>query len=420
VSTSSKDATAPHDGTVDEVTHPEHEVSTGNGKRSDEPSEFGAGFVAGIAAAVQGEPVAGADTNLAGAVALGWYVAALAHEGPMLESAAAARGDLMTTAALADRQVADFCLTQVQAAFAKLNGLVDKSTLRLPALATLEACIGEDAKRQHAAAAVDGKTLAILSAVDSRVGRAYGVGRALLNLTTQPVGNATLANQLSPERVAPVMAALDDISSALSPHAGHSVRASLKEWYESVSDHSPVVSDEPSARLQLSRQGELWRSLLSGEKSGLDMLEIQDYTDAADRLSQHTRTVAGRLIVQFRWAAVAIVVLFAGGIALAALDTKSAAPGIAGAGTILASLGLTWKGAGRALGQLTGRLERPLWGAELDTAITQAITLLAHEDNKKKDPEKQNDRDIAQQRREVAVALGAVRREKAQESSGSA
>jgi hypothetical protein len=90
-----------------------------------------------------------------------------------------------------------------------------------------------------------------------------------------------------------------------------------------------------------------------------------------------------------------IVALFAGGVALIVVTGTDAAV-VAGAGTILASLGLSWRGLGRSLGGLAGKLERPLWGAEIDVAITRAITLLPREKG----------RDATEQRRKVAVALG--------------
>ena len=49
---------------------------------------------------------------------------------------------------------------------------------------------------------------------------------------------------------------------------------------------------------------------------------------------------------------------------------------VAGAGALLASFGLTWKGIGGSLGAIGGKVEIQLWGAELDTAIADAITLL--------------------------------------------
>ncbi|MGZ4171565.1 MAG: hypothetical protein ACXVRN_09380, partial [Solirubrobacteraceae bacterium] len=41
-----------------------------------------------------------------------------------------------------------------------------------------------------------------------------------------------------------------------------------------------------------------------------------------------------------------------------------------------ASAGLTWKGVGNALGGPAGALEQHVWGAELDAAIADAVTLL--------------------------------------------
>ena len=62
------------------------------------------------------------------------------------------------------------------------------------------------------------------------------------------------------------------------------------------------------------------------------------------------------------------------------LSQGSSSQLVAGATSVLAALGLTWKGLGGTIGQLAGRLEQPLWGAVLDDAIADAITLLP--DNK--------------------------------------
>jgi hypothetical protein len=379
---------------------------SGNGKTAGDPSAFGSGFVAGVVAAIRDQETGGAEAHITGALALGWYVAALTHPGEIRQTSAAFRGDLMTITALQDAHVVEYCLSQIQVAFAKLEDLVEKSTLALPTLDALRQCVSDDAQRRLHAGELDPKALAVLSAVDSRLGRAYGIGRALLNLTSRPSPHTRLADHLGLAQVAPLAAGLDDLSSALPAHAGHSVRASLHEWHISVASNSTVVADEANAWLQLARQGELWRSLLTGEKSGPDMLEIEDYIDAADRLSARARTVILRLLKQFWWAALVAAALFAGGIVIVLRDTQSAAAIVAGAGTILAALGLSWRGAGRALGQLTGKLEQPLWGAEIDTAITQAITLLAREQTKNRLGRNTTKRDATAHRRKVAVALG--------------
>jgi hypothetical protein len=66
---------------------------------------------------------------------------------------------------------------------------------------------------------------------------------------------------------------------------------------------------------------------------------------------------------------------------------------VAGATSVLAGLGLTWKGLGTALGQLAEKLEQPLWGAVVDDAIDDAITLLPDKKAEKGD------------RRQVALAM---------------
>jgi len=364
----------------------------------DAPGEFPSAFVDAVAASVKRPDAASKDVAVA--LALGWYLAALSHPGAVVKSAAAARGDLAGLAALTEGQVLDYCASQVEVACARLRELVEKSGLALPELTDLRASLETDG-RQAAAEHVDACVIAALGAADFKLGKAYGVGRGLLNLTTRPREHATLAHHLTEERVAPLSAAIDDLSSVLEPHAGHSVRASIHEWRVSIETQSTVARERDEAWLALARQGELWRALLSGEKSGLDMLEIEDYLDAANRLSARLRTVAGQLVRKFPGLVACAILLFVAGIVLAVVFRDSAGAVVAAAGTILASLGLTFRATGRALGGLAGKLEQPLWGAELDVAITEAITLLEREDPKH--------RDTAEARRKVAVALGRAR-----------
>jgi hypothetical protein len=373
-------------------------AATGNGHGPGSPGDATSAFVEALDEAVRRQLAGTADERVASAVALGWYLGALAHPGDPMQTAAAVRGQAVRVGGLTERQLMDYCHSQVQVAFAKLRKLVEAAGLSLPDLQELGDCIdaAQAAARRKAASAVDGKVIAVLSAADFRLGKAYGVGRALMDLTTAPAPDATIAGHLTAARIAPVAAAIDDLGTALPAHAGHSVRASLLEWQVSVEDGSTVAPDTPETWMLLARQGELWRALLAGEKSGRDMLEVDDYVDAADRLSRRVRQLVFRVARRMPELLAGVIALFAIGIVLIAL-TDSAAAIAAGAGTILASLGLTWRGVGRLLGGLTAKLERPLWGAELDVAITEAITLLPREAG----------RDVTEARRGVAIALGA-------------
>jgi hypothetical protein len=370
-----------------------------SGERPGKPSELPSALADAFVSAVREQEARQADTQVADAIALGWYLAALAHPGQVTETAAATRGRAAGLAALTEGQMVDFCLSHVRVAFARLRDLVDQAGLALPDADLEELGQRVDSEqeeaRRKAVVKVDSKTLAALSAADFRLGKAYGVGAALMNLTTRPLPSATLREHLTEAGIAPVLAAIDDLSSALPPHAGHSVRESVREWQKSVETGSRVVPEAPETWLQLARQGELWRAVLSGEKRGLDLLEIEDYVDAADRLADRMGTMALRVVRRFRLAFGLVALVFVAGVVLLLL-TDSAAAIVAGAGAVLASLGFTWRGAGRSLGGLAAKLERPLWGAELDTAITQAITLL----------ERESERDVTGERRKVAVALG--------------
>jgi hypothetical protein len=118
----------------------------------------------------------------------------------------------------------------------------------------------------------------------------------------------------------------------------------------------------------------MWRSLLSGEKSCVDNLTTTDYIEAAGRVLRSIRRLSFSFIRHLPALVTAIVVLFAGGIALmwAVGSSGSIAAGAAG---VLASLGLTWKGLGASVGDLVGRGEQHLWGAEIDHAVGVATTL---------------------------------------------
>jgi hypothetical protein len=372
--------------TVKQAHPPPQPPGNGAGK----PSQAGSAFAEALLAAVRDQESSEGQAHVATALALGWFLAALAHPVQPGATAAAARGDLVGAGALDEPRVVELCRSHVQAALTKLEGVVAPTGLTLPDLTALEAA-PEDERRGRAAA-LDAEVQGLLSATDFRLSKAYAAGRALMNLCTRP-GHGTIEEHLTAASVAPLAADIDDLSSALAPHAGHSVRASLLEWERSVGGVAP---DESETWLALARQGELWRALLTGEKHGRDMLEIEDYLDAADRLSARMREVGVRLLKKFPEVVIGVVLLFAAGIALIAL-TDNAAAIAAGAGAVLASLGLSWRGIGKSVGGLAGKLERPRWGAELDTSITQAITLLPREQG----------RDVAKERRHVALALGA-------------
>jgi len=210
------------------------------------------------------------------------------------------------------------------------------------------------------------KLLTALLGAGVRFAKAYGLGRQLDELTHE--------DQLQKDRfedadIKEMLALLDDLSTALPPHAARGVANSIRQWQVHAS------APENSATL-LTIQGQLWRTVLAGDKKATELLEPQNYLDAADRLAgKLSKTAISELRRHLVWVLL-IVVLFVGGLALLLITPKHPGGTAAGLSAVLAALGLTWKGLGGTLGKLVGKLEAPLWGAELDGAVTDAVTLV--------------------------------------------
>ena len=101
--------------------------------------------------------------------------------------------------------------------------------------------------------------VAALLAHDVRVAKAYGIGRQL-NL----IAYAEPAEAMSSTPVTGMVDALDDLTSALPPHAGRGVANSVRVW-----QGAPSLP----ARDVLQAQCELWRMVLTGEKMPTQLLD---------------------------------------------------------------------------------------------------------------------------------------------------
>ena len=202
--------------------------------------------------------------------------------------------------------------------------------------------------------------VAALLGADVHLAKAYGVGRALNLLAyTTPV-------DLEAKAVTGIADVLDDLTTVLPPHAGRSVGNSIRAWQR--------ARTPPGAEV-LQAQCELWRIVLTGEKRATELLEPENYIDAAEKLAVKLRATATVLLRQYAPWVVLIAALLIGGAIVLLFVHGTASRTAAGLSSVLVGLGLTWKGVGTTLGKLAGQLEAPLWGAELDGAVTEAITL---------------------------------------------
>ncbi len=349
----------------------------------------GDSVTAGLTAFVQAvetkppEPTGpGADPKVSVAFALGWQMAELYRATAWRTVPAPTLTDLPEDlpglSGLDRAQRAGLGLDQVDVALSILSNLMTCVGLTVPNTA---------AARTAAQTAVDDTfrleivdlhilILSALTAADFKLGKAYGLGRALADTSMLPRDLTLLRAQLETHRIANLLAWISDLTSAFPAHAGHSVGASVERWRDwAATRDSPGANDPERAVGLLRRQGQRWRALLSGEKEGTDLLEVQDYVSAGFGMIKRLGALTVRYLVPFLPLVVVAVGLFVGGIALL-LDKSNSSHIAAGIAGLLASAGLTWKGVGASLGRAATRIERPLWEAELDLAITDAVTLL--------------------------------------------
>jgi hypothetical protein len=340
------------------------------------------------------------DPKVAAAFALGWQMAELYRPDPKTRTAVA-NDDLPGLGRLDSVDRATISLNQIVAALAKLGPAIEAASLAVPntkaLLSAYDATPPNYEVRSQAVREFYVELLSTLTAADFRLGKSCGLGRALADTCRNQTSIDALKGEFKPYRIAELCSWLDDLASVFPAHAAKSVHESLLRWSTTLNNPNADLAAGGAAASAandmmrcIDRQGQLWRGLLSGEKSGADMLVVENYLSAASGMLRTAKRVVWSFIGRFWLLVIVILLLFGGGIALILLSSSSASI-IAGATGVLASAGLTWKGVGGALGGIAGPIELNLWGAELNHAIADAITLLP--DNKK---ERGNRRQLAE------------------------
>lgn len=236
-----------------------------------------------------------------------------------------------------------------------------------------------------------------LSVSDPRLAKAYHLGCDLAYTCYAPHDLPSLKEQFKRKRIAQLGEALADLTSLLPEHAGRAVRLSCSEWQRWVkgsqiedsggSSETRRGDERSRARIgrqqfdwpqdgeevlrALRRQGEIWRALLSGEKHGEEMLELQAYfATGARALKNAFRLLRGLLLP------IAIALLFLAIGAWLLVKDEGAAATAAGLVTVAGAVGITWKGILGGLGSVVAKVQGPVWGAALDEEIATSITCL--------------------------------------------
>jgi hypothetical protein len=215
--------------------------------------------------------------------------------------------------------------------------------------------------------------LEAVSTADFRLGKAYGLGRALAETALIPADTPAEEDRarqftelLEGGRLITIKDWLFDLKTLLPDHAAYAVIRSLDVWQGWAAGPS-FAAGAPSARGQIRIQGRVWRELLTGEKAGQDMLNLSYYLAAA-------RNVAGRVwasLWHFKRLLALAMLMLVGAIALV-LFVKGISPSVrlvAGLAWLAGALGLSVKGAGALLGGALANGEGWLWQSELDEAV---------------------------------------------------
>ncbi len=241
--------------------------------------------------------------------AFGWQMARL-YTGP-LSSAAEPQleEDLPGLSDLPAAQLVKLGLAQADMALGRLKAFLGDAPLPTTDAVTAETAkspVDRDAVRKaildlHIAVLVQ------LTAADYRLGKAYGLGRAMADTCASAHGDdaerrQALAHHLEPHRAQVLVAWLADLKTVFPAHASQGVADSLQRW-ERWAGSAGLASADPGtvkdATRVLHRCGQTWRAILSGEKMATDLLEVSDYVAAVRgtlaRAAEMARALALRL-----------------------------------------------------------------------------------------------------------------------------
>jgi hypothetical protein len=287
----------------------------------------------------------------------------------------ARRGDLPGISDLTTEEKVDVRVEQIDRGLRMLASALGDAGVANPSSAGVHTALKDEqapAAVRDAIRRLHVDLLGALTVADYRLGKAYGLGRALCDTCRSPQSDAELTDHLRDRRLDNLIGWCEDLKTVLPAHAGQPVADSLKRWAAWAAANPPGAQNAPEINRRLHRQGERWRAVLSGEKHATDILTPTTYVNAAERLLKDAASMAGHFLVKFVWLMLVAVVLLVVGIAV--ISGGGANNLVAGLASIATSLGITWKTATPALTNVARKVGHPLWEAELDAAITTAIT----------------------------------------------
>ncbi|MGA2828700.1 MAG: hypothetical protein ABSF03_21570 [Streptosporangiaceae bacterium] len=314
--------------------------------------------------------------RVSAAVALGWQVAKLyhspVHQGPVADPRQ--DGRLPGFSGFSAVTHSKWLGEQIAATAARLVTAPPPALLR--ALGVVLGCLGTESRDRDAILGaiftLHCRLLEALTVTDFRLGKAYGLGRALAETTLVPAASAAddvegdFRELLGAGRIGTIKDWLVELKTLLPEHAAYAVSRGLDDWRDWAAA-PPAPTDWRNAQTAMRMQGYLWRGLITGEKAAVDMLSLSGYLAAARQVARR----AWWLILLTVGAAVAVVVAMVLLHGISPTTRLIAALAWLG-GTLFAGL----KASGALLGSAVKGAEGWLWQTELDESVAQAATRL--------------------------------------------
>ena len=323
-------------------------------------------------------PPASGNARVCAAVSLGWEMAKLyhspVHTGPAADPARGAR--LPGISGFPHATQSKWLAEQIDATVTSLLPMTPGAVS--DALNLVLGLLGDGQRHRDATLeavfTLHCRLLESLTVADFRLGKAYGLGRALAETTLVPAAAAAddlaeaFAELLAAGRVATIKDWLVELKTMLPDHAAYAVSAGLTDWQQWVAG-AAAGTDWRGAQLEMRVQGQLWRGLITGEKAAADMLNLSGYLAAA-------RQIAKRAIIAARWP-ILIVVLATAGVIVTVLTLHSVSPTarlVTGLAWVGATLAAAFKASGSLLGSAVKGAEGWLWQTELDESVATVAT----------------------------------------------
>jgi len=216
---------------------------------------------------------------------------------------------------------------------------------------------------------------------------AYGLGRALADTCHVTADSSAweMTAAFDHHRLENLYDWLGQLEEIFPDRAARAVTQSLRMWQSWIQapprrgryGRLTASPDATAVTTALIRQGALWRRVLTAEQDPLRLLGPQDYVNAGVGFLIRVRRIVTQFVMQWAWV-IAILLAGLGASVWAAVTYASTDVGklTAVLVSLVGAFGLSWKGVGGTLGKALSVVQKPLWDAEVDTALAQAVTRL--------------------------------------------